>query len=117
MIGQLLNNEAHIAVGDFAMTLIRTTVVDFITPFTNSKQALYIRRPAASDVTWNGFLEPFNNTVWFTIFLSIIIIPVIIILFNYHRGMNYSDYFIAVFQIYCQQGIIKSGVVYWGVLI
>ncbi|CAL8086493.1 unnamed protein product [Orchesella dallaii] len=77
MIGELLNNEADLAIAPFTITAGRAKVVDFSTPFQEFQLSILMKEPSQeedeSDSTYT-FLYPFHTYVWLSVILALIII-------------------------------------------
>ncbi|XP_059081679.1 glutamate receptor ionotropic, kainate glr-3-like isoform X2 [Tigriopus californicus] len=74
MIGQLHRREIDIAPAEFTVTALRSEVVDFNVPITESHQKLFVKNPAES-FNWTAFIEPLSWSCWGVIALFIIFVP------------------------------------------
>ena len=72
----LTRDEIDIAPAEFTVTAIRSEVVDFNLPITESHQKLFVKNPAES-FNWTAFIEPLSWSCWGVIAILICIIPLI----------------------------------------
>ncbi|XP_075156880.1 glutamate receptor ionotropic, kainate 2-like [Haematobia irritans] len=74
IIGELINNDAHMGICDLTITQKRKTVVDFTVPFMQLGISILAYQKPIEQKPWNAFLEPFTNDVWIYVMISIFII-------------------------------------------
>jgi len=93
MIGELLNNEADLAIAPLTVTAARAKVVDFSTPFQEFQLSILMKEPPEeedeSDSTYT-FLYPFHTYVWLSVILALILIWVLSLIIenSYKRPEN-----------------------------
>ncbi|TRY79240.1 hypothetical protein TCAL_01974 [Tigriopus californicus] len=73
MVRMILEQEAEMAVSNFAMTLERSDVVDFSITFDSDVSKLFVQRPRR-DQSWSLFLEVFDIWFWLSILLTAIVL-------------------------------------------
>ncbi|XP_073835691.1 glutamate receptor ionotropic, kainate 2-like [Musca autumnalis] len=73
IIGELINNDAHMGICDLTITQKRKTVVDFTVPFMQLGISILAYEKPIEQKPWNAFLEPFTNEVWIYVMLSVFI--------------------------------------------
>ncbi|CAG2114990.1 unnamed protein product, partial [Medioppia subpectinata] len=61
MIGELIRNEADIAIVDLTITFKREEAVDFTQPFMNTGISILFKKPTTKVTTLFSFLSPFQN--------------------------------------------------------
>ncbi|XP_023725833.2 probable glutamate receptor [Cryptotermes secundus] len=83
MMGMILRGEAEISVAEFAMTVLRTRVVDFTVPLFDTRNCVLIRQNGDKDVIWHGFLEPFSPQLWMLVILTKLVIVLCLKTFNH----------------------------------
>ena len=71
MIGELLRNEADLAIVDLTITRKREQVVDFTLPFMTTGVSILYLKPQKAESDFFGFLAPFSNTVWILLLLAL----------------------------------------------
>lgn len=71
MIGELLRNEADLAIVDLTITRKREAVVDFTLPFMTTGVSILFLKPSKAESDFFGFLAPFSNTVWILLVLAL----------------------------------------------
>lgn len=64
MIGELIRNEADIAIVDLTITSKREEAVDFTLPFMNTGISILFKKPTTKVTTLFSFLSPFSMLVW-----------------------------------------------------
>nr|XP_006124734.1 probable glutamate receptor [Pelodiscus sinensis] len=65
MVGEIVRQEADLAVAPLTITSAREEVVSFTTPFLSTGIGILFRRDAASqDTSFFGFLAPFSKETW-----------------------------------------------------
>ncbi|XP_013112934.2 glutamate receptor ionotropic, kainate 2 [Stomoxys calcitrans] len=74
IIGELINNDAHMGICDLTITQKRKAVVDFTVPFMQLGISILAYEKPIEQKPWNAFMEPFTNDVWVYVMISIFII-------------------------------------------
>ncbi|XP_075155868.1 glutamate receptor ionotropic, kainate 2-like, partial [Haematobia irritans] len=74
IIGELINNDAHMGICDLTITQARKEVVDFTVPFMTLGISILAYQTPVERKSWSAFLEPFQNEVWVYVLVSIFII-------------------------------------------
>ncbi|KAG1662338.1 Glutamate receptor ionotropic, kainate 2 [Nymphon striatum] len=64
MIGELINGEADLAIGDLTITYEREQAVDFTMPFMNLGISILFKKPEKPDRSLFSFLSPLSWDVW-----------------------------------------------------
>ncbi|XP_054153108.1 glutamate receptor ionotropic, kainate 2-like [Oppia nitens] len=64
MIGEVLNDDADIAVADLAVNSDREKVVDFTLPFMSTGISILYKKPITKETSLWSFLSPFSTIVW-----------------------------------------------------
>ena len=72
MIGEILNQEADMAVAPFTVNFRRAEVVDFTKPFLSLGISILFKIPADHQPDLFSFLNPLSVEIWFWILMSII---------------------------------------------
>ena len=78
MIGELLREEADLAIVDLTITRKRERVVDFTLPFMTTGVSILFLKPSKAESSFFGFLAPFTNTVWFYLLLASSLISILL---------------------------------------
>ena len=76
-LAQLYHDEIDVAPAEFTVTALRSEVVDFLLPITESHQRIFVKNPAESP-NWLAYLEPLSWMAWGVIFLFIAILPLFV---------------------------------------
>ncbi|XP_073831694.1 glutamate receptor ionotropic, kainate 2-like [Musca autumnalis] len=74
IIGEIINNDAHMGICDLTITQARKDVVDFSVPFMTLGISILAYEKPLERKPWSAFLEPFQNEVWMYVMASIFII-------------------------------------------
>ncbi|XP_070000322.1 glutamate receptor-like [Penaeus vannamei] len=64
MVGQLVRDEADVAVAPLDKTYDRSLVVDYPFPLSLEGYVLVIKRPSGSNSMWNSYLREFTPEAW-----------------------------------------------------
>lgn len=88
MIGELIRNEADIAIVDLTITSKREDAVDFTLPFMNTGISILYKKPTTKVTTLFSFLSPFSGLVW--IYVAGAYISVSLVLFIVGRLSPYE---------------------------
>ncbi|XP_067622673.1 glutamate receptor ionotropic, kainate 2 isoform X2 [Eurosta solidaginis] len=74
IIGEIVNNDAHMGICDLTITQARRTAVDFTVPFMQLGVSIlaYAETPAPKDLF--AFLEPLKGEVWMYVMVAIYVI-------------------------------------------
>lgn len=78
MIGELLRDEADIAIVDLTITRKREKVVDFTLPFMTTGVSILFTKPMKAESSLFGFLSPFTINVWFGLLITTAIASVVL---------------------------------------
>jgi len=76
MLGELIRNEADIAVTDLTITKAREQAVDFTYPFMSTGVSILFKKPEVGSSLF-GFLSPFTTRAWLCILLAVVGISLI----------------------------------------
>ncbi|XP_023301839.2 glutamate receptor ionotropic, kainate 2 [Lucilia cuprina] len=79
IIGELINNDAHMGICDLTITQARKTVVDFTVPFMQLGISILSYQKPFEQKEWSAFLEPFTKDVWIYVMISVFIIAFLFI--------------------------------------
>ncbi|XP_058983281.1 glutamate receptor ionotropic, kainate 2 [Musca domestica] len=74
IIGEIINNDAHMGICDLTITQARKEVVDFSVPFMTLGISILAYQKPVERKSWSAFLEPFQSEVWVYVMVSIFII-------------------------------------------
>ncbi|XP_061399336.1 glutamate receptor ionotropic, kainate 2-like [Musca vetustissima] len=74
IIGEIINNDAHMGLCDLTITQARKEVVDFSVPFMTLGISILAYKKPVERKSWSAFLEPFQSEVWVYVMASIFII-------------------------------------------
>ncbi|PSN34588.1 Ionotropic receptor 115 [Blattella germanica] len=120
MIAMLMSNEVEVGVCEFTITPARLKVVEYTTPIIFSSYEFFIRKPRNEGVQWNGFLQPFSNSLWFSICGWVVLLSILLTTFHF-LGRRYGnsevddppkyrivDSFHYMLGIFCAQGQDKE---------
>ncbi|EDO41291.1 predicted protein, partial [Nematostella vectensis] len=66
LIGELVREEADIALGPITITAEREEVIDFSKPFLDFRIAMILQQPTGEEVNLFAFLLPFDEKLWLT---------------------------------------------------
>ncbi|XP_032238520.2 glutamate receptor 3 isoform X2 [Nematostella vectensis] len=64
ILGELVRQEADIAIGPITITAEREQVIDFSKPFLDFRIAMILQKPLEEDVDLFAFLMPFQKDLW-----------------------------------------------------
>ena len=64
MIGEVIRNEADIAVADLTINSNRELAVDFTLPFMSTGISIIYKKPTTKETSLWAFLLPFSTLVW-----------------------------------------------------
>ncbi|KAK3751825.1 hypothetical protein QZH41_013283 [Actinostola sp. cb2023] len=64
LVGELINQNADIAVGPITITAEREEVIDFSKPFLDFRIAMILTKPKGEEVNLFAFLLPFEEQLW-----------------------------------------------------
>ncbi|KAL5011711.1 hypothetical protein ScPMuIL_010262 [Solemya velum] len=70
MIGELINNDADIAMAPLTITKIREIVVDFTKPFQKTAISIMIKKPEKQKPGVFSFKEPLSDYVWLCVIIG-----------------------------------------------
>lgn len=72
MIGELVRNEADIAMSTLTITAKRSKVVDFTYPYLEAANGILVSTQPASHDMWEFvFLETFSVPLWLALFVTV----------------------------------------------
>ena len=80
MIGEVLRDEADLAIVDLTITRKREKVVDFTLPFMTTGVSILFLKPQKVESSLFGFLSPFTISVWIWLCLATALISMIFFL-------------------------------------
>ncbi|CAG2053243.1 unnamed protein product [Timema podura] len=101
MIGHLTRGEADVAPNLFMMTKERNEVVDFTHPFMLTKYYVHIHRPHSVWVSWNSFLSPLHDHLWWTIVAALMVLSTC--LYYCEPNFNISSSIFCILSTYTHQ--------------
>lgn len=89
LVGDLMRNRAHMAVGAMSVTKERSEVIEFTHPYFFSGFSILVAEKKRS-VPLYAFMEPFDGVVWSSLFVSasVAAISVSILEWNSPFGLN-----------------------------
>ncbi|XP_030374350.1 glutamate receptor ionotropic, kainate 2 [Scaptodrosophila lebanonensis] len=71
IIGEIINNDAHMGICDLTITQARRTVVDFTVPFMQLGVSILAYKTPQQEKALDAFLDPFRGEVWIWILISV----------------------------------------------
>ena len=75
MIGELVRDEADMALSSLTITAKRSKVVDFTYPFTDAAMGILVSTEPASHSIWEFvFLDTFSGSLWIALFVAVQVI-------------------------------------------
>lgn len=84
MIGEVVDKKADMVAADLTLTLERSQVVDFASPYlTHSLSVLMKKLPDVSQRGAVGILAAFDILVWLLLIVAIILVVLVFVLINY----------------------------------
>ncbi|KAF7382232.1 hypothetical protein HZH66_013664 [Vespula vulgaris] len=113
-IAELYYGRADISLSEFSMTNARLNAVDFTLPILNSKDCLFFKNPKIFAIKWSSYFLTFNYSVWIAMFGVLILTSILLIFLKRKNGTcskirhSFSDNFLEIWGIFCQQGIAES---------
>ncbi|XP_053642597.2 probable glutamate receptor [Cherax quadricarinatus] len=115
MIGEVVRDEADIAVAALDITEQRESAVDFLLGFIYAKYQLVMRRPSSSDVVWRAYTKQFEGRAWAAagmVVMLAIMVTVMVVYCSRRRGIHLtlSDTLITVTAFLVGQGADLSEV-------
>ncbi|XP_055926547.1 glutamate receptor ionotropic, kainate 2-like isoform X1 [Argiope bruennichi] len=88
MIGEVINREVDLAIGDLTITQEREEFVDFTMPFMNLGISILFKKPTKSNPKLFSFLAPFSFEVW--VYMATAYLGVSLLLFVLARFSPYE---------------------------
>nr|XP_015925655.2 glutamate receptor ionotropic, kainate 2 isoform X3 [Parasteatoda tepidariorum] len=88
MVGEVVNREVDLAIGDLTITLERELAVDFTMPFMNLGISILFKKPVKSSPKLFSFLAPFSFEVW--VYMATAYLGVSLLLFVLARFSPYE---------------------------
>ena len=70
MIGELVRNEADMAVASLTISTQRERAVEFSHPFMNVGISIMIKKPPKEKANFFTLLNPFDSSIWICILLT-----------------------------------------------
>ncbi|XP_046575056.1 glutamate receptor 1-like [Haliotis rubra] len=80
MIGELIREEADVAIAPLTITKIRERVVDFSKPFMNTGISIMIKIPDKQKPGIFSFMDPFSKSIWLCITLGFLAVSFVLFL-------------------------------------
>ncbi|XP_001968234.3 glutamate receptor ionotropic, kainate 3 [Drosophila erecta] len=77
IIGEIINNDAHMGICDLTITQARKTAVDFTVPFMQLGVSILAYKSPHVEKTLDAYLEPFGGEVWIWILISVFVMTVL----------------------------------------
>ncbi|KAH8353487.1 hypothetical protein KR084_011300 [Drosophila pseudotakahashii] len=74
IIGEIINNDAHMGICDLTITQARKTAVDFTVPFMQLGVSILAYKSPHVEKELNAFLEPFGGEVWIWILIAVFVV-------------------------------------------
>ncbi|XP_062142127.1 LOW QUALITY PROTEIN: glutamate receptor ionotropic, kainate 2 [Drosophila sulfurigaster albostrigata] len=71
IIGEIVNNDAHMGICDLTITQARRTAVDFTVPFMQLGVSILAYKSPPKENEWQAYLKPFGGEVWIWILISV----------------------------------------------
>ncbi|ALC39537.1 GluRIIC [Drosophila busckii] len=71
IIGEIVNNDAHMGICDLTITQARRTAVDFTVPFMQLGVSILAYKSPHKEKELHAYLEPFGGMVWIWILISV----------------------------------------------
>ncbi|EDW65044.1 glutamate receptor ionotropic, kainate 2 isoform X2 [Drosophila virilis] len=71
IIGEIINNDAHMGICDLTITQARRTAVDFTVPFMQLGVSILAYKSPHKEKELHAYLEPFGGEVWIWILISV----------------------------------------------
>ncbi|KAK3866460.1 hypothetical protein Pcinc_028004 [Petrolisthes cinctipes] len=109
MVGDIVRDEADIALASLDVTQQRTEAVDFLMVIVRTDYRLVMKRPTNDDRMWKTFTSEFTREVW--VVLAVMLVVLVFALYLVTRYTNdptlpFSDCVIIVVSGLCGQGCI-----------
>ncbi|KAH8278044.1 hypothetical protein KR026_006912 [Drosophila bipectinata] len=74
IIGEIINNDAHMGICDLTITQARKTAVDFTVPFMQLGVSILAFKSEHTEKELTAFLMPFGDEVWIWILISVFVV-------------------------------------------
>lgn len=78
MVGELIRNEADIAIAPLTITVAREEVIDFTKPFMSLGISIMIKKPQKKNPGIFSFMDPLSSEIWLCIMLSYVGVAVVL---------------------------------------
>ncbi|KAL5011753.1 hypothetical protein ScPMuIL_010304 [Solemya velum] len=91
MIGELINNDADIAMAPLTITKIREIVVDFTKPFQKTAISIMIKKPEKQKPGVFSFKEPLSDYVWLCVTIGFFAVSFILSLVGRFSPYEWSE--------------------------
>ncbi len=79
--GMLLDGSAELAASDFTLTWERASVVDFLTPLTETHLRIIIKNPSDS-TNWAAYVSPLSWGAWGAVAAAAALLPLVLVAFT-----------------------------------
>uniref|UniRef100_I3KNJ4 Glutamate receptor n=1 Tax=Oreochromis niloticus TaxID=8128 RepID=I3KNJ4_ORENI len=90
MVGEVVDKNAHMAVGSLTINEERSEVIDFSVPFIETGISVMVSRSNGT-VSPSAFLEPFSADVWVMMFVMLLIVSAVaVFVFEYFSPVGYN---------------------------
>uniref|UniRef100_A0A4W3HV96 Glutamate receptor n=1 Tax=Callorhinchus milii TaxID=7868 RepID=A0A4W3HV96_CALMI len=90
MVGDVVYERAHMAVGSLTINEERSEVIDFSVPFVETGISVMVSRSNGT-VSPSAFLEPFSAAVWVMMFVTLLMVSAVaVFLFEYFSPLGYN---------------------------
>uniref|UniRef100_A0AAY4AD97 Glutamate receptor n=1 Tax=Denticeps clupeoides TaxID=299321 RepID=A0AAY4AD97_9TELE len=90
MVGEVVQKNAHMAVGSLTINEERSEVIDFSVPFIETGISVMVSRSNGT-VSPSAFLEPFSADVWVMMFVMLLIVSAVaVFVFEYFSPVGYN---------------------------
>lgn len=80
MVGELIRNEADIAIAPLTITSARERAIDFTKPFMSLGISIMIKKPQKKNPGIFSFMDPLSTEIWVCIILSYVGVSVVLFL-------------------------------------
>nr|XP_016926510.1 glutamate receptor ionotropic, kainate 2 [Drosophila suzukii] len=77
IIGEIINNDAHMGICDLTITQARKTAVDFTVPFMQLGVSILAYKTPHKEKPLDAYLEPFGGEVWIWILISVFVVTIL----------------------------------------
>ncbi|XP_015781324.2 glutamate receptor 1-like isoform X3 [Tetranychus urticae] len=88
MVGELIKQEADIAIAPLTITADRERVIDFTKPFQSLGISIMIKKPVTNNPSIFSFMNPLSSGIWMCIILSYFGVSVVIFIVSRFSPME-----------------------------